>query len=188
MIDQPDLFVRGADLRIRREMQLDADWKFIRVLGEGKRIPDRFSDRVHLALAHMKVMRRMADVDLALWWGPQDKGLFGGYDFNWLPTFDPEFYTMADYTVRKRETETMTAVLSGAELSAMFDRSIATKELITWPQVKRQDIEAERRYSIVIPMDLVPKLGTRRKVLSTVAPGPAIMPDQVAREIFTPTN
>ena len=37
-------------------------------------------------------------------------------------------------------------------------------------------------------MDLVPKLGQRRRVLSEVAIGPAIMPDQVAEEVFADTN
>lgn len=188
MIDQPDLLVRRADLRIRREMQLDADWKFIRMKGEEKRIPDRFSDRLHLAMAHMKLMQRTAEVDFAFWWGPEDRGLFGGYDFNWLSTFDPEFYTMADYAVRRRETESMTAVLSGAEFCDIFDRWIATGEVVSWPAVKKEDLDVNGRYSIVIPMDLVPKLGNRKKVLSTVAPGPAIMPDQVAGEIFGPSD
>lgn len=187
MIDQPDLLVRGADLRIRREMQLDADWKFIRVEGESNRIPKQFSDRTHLAVAHMKAARKTANVDLALWWGPEDKGLFGGYDFNWLPTFDPASYTMADYAVRRRETESMTAVLSGEELRDIFDRWIATKEIITWPELKKENIEADGIYSIVIPMDLVPKLGNRKKILTNVAPGPAIMPEHVANEMFSPT-
>jgi hypothetical protein len=80
----------------------------------------------------------------------------------------------------------MTAALSGAELNNIFDRWIATSEIVTWPAVRTSNIEADRRYSIVIPMDLVPKLGQRGKALSTVAPGPAIMPDQVASEIFAP--
>lgn len=188
MIDQPDLLVRRADLRIRREMQLDADWKFIRFEGEEKRIPDRFSERVHLALAHMRVMQREAHVDFAFWWGPEDKGLFGGYDFNWLPTFDTTSYAMADYAVRRRETESMKAVLSGSELNDIFDRWIATREIVAWPELRKTDIDVNRRYSIVIPMDLVPKLGQRRRVLSEVAIGPAIMPDQVAGEIFAATS
>ncbi|MEK6239405.1 MAG: hypothetical protein N2C14_32205, partial [Planctomycetales bacterium] len=92
MIDQPDLLVRSVDLRIRREMQLNMEWEFPPRDGEDQRVPDRFSDRTHLAAVYMKVMRRAADADFALWWGPADKGLFGGYDFNWLPTFDPEVY------------------------------------------------------------------------------------------------
>ena len=185
MIDQPDLLVRGADLRIRREMQLDADWKFIKVEGESRRIPQQFSDRTNLAVAHMNVARNIANVDFAFWWGPEDKGLFGGYDFNWLRTFDPAFYTLADYAVRRRETEFMTAVLSGAELHDIYDRWIATKEIVIWPEFKKEEAEVDGQFSIVIPMDLVPKLGNRKKVLSNVAPAPAIMPRQVASEVFT---
>lgn len=188
MIDQPDLLVRSADLRICREMQLDANWEFIEFEGEEKRIPNRFSDRVHLAVAHMKVMKRAADVEFAFWWGPEDPGIFGGYDFNWLPTLDPRSFTMADFAVRRRETETMTATISGAELHDIFDRWISTREIITWPSFKKTDTEANRRYSIVIPMDLVPKLGQRRKTLGGVTAGPNIMPGQVAREIFDHTH
>ena len=92
---------------------------------------------------------------------------------------------MADYAIRKRETECMTGALSGKELQDVFDRWIATKEIITWPELKEEEIEADGRYSIAIPMDLVVKLGNRRKVLSDVAAGHAIMPAQVANEVFS---
>ncbi|MDA1015681.1 MAG: prolyl oligopeptidase family serine peptidase [Planctomycetota bacterium] len=183
MIDQADLLVRGVDLRIRREMQLDRNWRFIAYAGADKQAPDRFSDRAHLATAHMKVMQQAVEVDFAMWWGPEDKGLFGGYDFNWLPTFDPTSYTLADFAVRHRETETMTAVISGSELQDIFKRWIGTRELITWPTVTNETINVDRSYKIVIPMDMVPKLGIRRKVLSMVAAGPSILPAQVAAEI-----
>lgn len=188
MIDQPDLLVRGHDLRIRREMQFDDDWEFISYAGTDFRIADRYADRMHLAMAHMKAMHRAAAVDLALWWGPEDKGLFGGYDFNWLTAFDPESYTLADFSVRHRETESMTAVVPGTELRDIFVRWISTKELITWPELTKGAIESDRDYSIVIPMDLVPKLGIRQKTLSNVAVGPSILPDQIAAEIWGATD
>ncbi|MHC4879799.1 MAG: hypothetical protein ACYTGL_25380, partial [Planctomycetota bacterium] len=179
MIDQPDLLVRGVDLRIHREMQFDADWQFICFDGEDQSIPEGFANREHFARAHLQVMQKAADVDFALWWGPEDKGLFGGYDFNWLQEFDPSSYTLADYAVRRRETETMTGELPGDELLDIFDRWIAARELISWPEFRRSDIDGGRRYRIAIPMDLVPKLGIRRKTLSAVAPGPDILPSQV---------
>jgi predicted peptidase len=185
MIDQPDLYVRGTDLRIRREMQFDSKWEFIDLNGADQPVPGQFSERVHLATAHMKVMHQSASVDFAFWWGPEDKGLFGGYDFNWLPTFDPTVYTAADYAVRHRETETMTATLSGEELLDIHKRWIATRELVTWPPLSHAKIDVDGHYSIVIPMDLVPKLGNRRKILSNVSEGPSIMPAQVASRIFT---
>ena len=184
MIDQADLLVRDVDLSIRREMQFTTNWKFKERKDADLAVPPEFSNRNHLALAHMKVMQKATNVDFALWWGPEDKGSFGGYDFNWLPTFDPKFYTRADYAVRQRETECFTATISGAELQDFYRRWIATHELLTWPKVKQADIKTDRAYSIVLPMDLVVKLGTRRKVLSNVAPGPMILPNQVANEIF----
>jgi len=188
MIDQPDLLVRHADLRIRREMQLGADWRFLSLPGATQFFPARFADRIHLAQAHMKVMQREAKVDYAIWWGPEDKGLFGGYDFNWLTTFEGADYTRADYLVRRRETETMTATVTGKEFEELYNRWIAKGELITWPQVAKSGIQTESQYRIVIPMDMVPKLGTRRKVLSNVAPGPDVMPNQVVAEIFRNLN
>lgn len=184
MIDQPDLMVRDADLRIRCEMQLEAEWKFRKLQGADQHIPPQFSDRDHLAVAHMKVMQKAANVDFAFWWGPEDKGSFGGYDFNWLPTFDSEFYTRADYAVRQRETECLTATISGEELLDFDRRWISKNELITWPKMKADSIKADRKYRIVIPMDLVVKLGTRKKVLTDVAPGPMILPEQVVQGIF----
>ncbi len=188
MIDQPDLMVRGVDLRIRREMQLGADWRFVQIPGDEVRTPQRFANRTALAMSHVKVMRHKAGVDIALWWGPNDKGLFGGYDFNWLPALDPMHYTLADFRVRRRETETMTASVSGSELIEIHNRWIKTSELVTWPKVSVEDIDAERRYRIVIPMDLVAKLGIRRKTLSNVAPGPSVMPADVAAQVFDLPN
>ncbi|MBC8353376.1 MAG: hypothetical protein H8E66_15365 [Planctomycetes bacterium] len=184
MIDQPDLMVRGVDLRIRREMQLDSAWNFINLPGQERRVPERFSDRTHLGFAHLKAMWRASDVDVALWWGPEDKGLFGGYDFNWLPSLDPSSYTLADYLVRRREVETMTATISAAELTDIFKRWISTRELTTLPEINEQNIDPGEDYRIIIPMDLVPKLGIRRRILSDVAAGKAIAPPQVANEVF----
>lgn len=188
MIDQPDLLVRGADLRLHREMQLNSQWHFIKAQGENSPVPKELADRTHLAIAHMKVMRKVAKADFALWWGPEDKGAFGGYDFNWLPTLAPESYTRADYAIRKRETECLTSMLSGTELLDIDRRWIANKEIITWPEVKKRDIKVNGSYRIVIPLDLVVKLGNRRKTLSRVSTGPLITPDQVAREIFVATK
>ncbi|MBM84083.1 MAG: hypothetical protein CMJ78_26315, partial [Planctomycetaceae bacterium] len=184
MIDQPDLLVRGIDRRLRREMQFDKNWKYLDASGHDKLVPAKFADRKHLALAHMKVMHKQAKVDFAFWWGPEDKGLFGGYDFNWLIGFDPHSYTTADYLVRRRETETMTAVLTASEFRDIFSRWIKTNELITYPEISEGSIEDNRSYRIVIPMDMVPKLGIRRKVLGNVAIGPDIMPKDVAAEFF----
>lgn len=188
MIDQPDLLIRGIEGRIRREMQLDDNWKFIQIEGADRRIPNAYTDRMHLAIAHMKAMKKKAKADFALWWGPQDKGLFGGYDFNWLPTFDPRYYTLADYSIRRRETETMTAVLSGEELQDIFDRWITKREIVMWPAIFKDIVKSNRRYRIVIPMDLVPKLGLRRKVLSDVAVGTNLLPDMVVKEVFIPSK
>lgn len=186
MIDQPDLIVRRPDLRICREMQLNSDWTFVSVAGADQPIPKRFSDRTHLGSVYTKVMQSEAGVDFAFWWGPEDKGRFGGYDFNWLPAFDPEHYTQADYSVRRRETETMTASLSGSEMANIFRRWIATREIITWPVVRQEEISEDRTYRIVIPMDLVPKLGDRHRTLAEPGIGPSIMPNQIADEIFLP--
>ena len=70
------------------------------------------------------------------------------------------------------------------ELLDFVSRWIEKDELITVPAVKKEAIDANSRYRIVIPMDLVVKLGTRRKALSDVAPGPAIMPGDVTKEIW----
>ena len=185
LIDQPDLWVRGIDLRIQREMQFDVNWQFKSTSDLNRNLPKEFENRTHLALAHMKVMRQKSKVQYAFWWGPEDKGLFGGYDFNWLTTFEPNSYTTADYLVRHREVETMTAVIPGSEFLDIHKRWIGTRELITWPTVASKEIDPEKKYSIVIPMDMVPKLGIRRKTLGSVASGPNVMPADVVEEMFS---
>lgn len=185
MIDQADLLVRGTDLRIRREMKFGSDWMFKNIRGRDQSIPSKYTDRVALAISHMQVMQNATQADFALWWGPEDKGSFGGYDFNWLSTFDTKFYTRADYAVRQRETECFTATVSGKELLDFNQRWISKNELITWPKVKQESIDPKHTYHIVLPMDLVVKLGSRKKILSNVAPGPDITPDQVAKQIFS---
>ena len=184
MIDQPDLLVRRADLTLRREMQWNRRWRSTEPRNASPLVPKRFADRKHLAYAHMKVMRQLAKVDFALWWGPDDKGSFGGYDFNWLSGLDPTCYSKADYLVRRREVETLTASLTGSELKDFNKRWISKNELLTWPAVPWKEIRDQAMYRVCLPMDLVVKLGTRRKTLSHVAPGPNVMPKQVAKEIW----
>ena len=183
-IDQADVIVRGADMRIRREMQLGSDWELIEPGGTQQSIGESFTSRVQLANVHLRVMRDKSNADVALWWGPEDKGLFGGYDFNWLPTYEPTCYTRADFSVRRREVETMTATLPGTELRDVFRRWIATREIVSFPTLKVATIKPERQYRLVLPMDLIPKLGTRRKLLRDVMPGPNILPAEIAAEIF----
>lgn len=183
-IDQPDLVVQTADGKLQREMQFDANWRFLEPGGEQQRVPTQFRDRRHLGAAFARVMREESGADFGLWWGPTDRGLFGGYDFNWLLPMDPRHYSLADFRVRHGATESMTAELSGEELKEIHQRWIRPGELLTWPVLEGSEIQTDRTYSIVIPMDLVPKLGIRRKTLSGVAAGPAVTPQQIARAIF----
>jgi hypothetical protein len=66
----------------------------------------------------------------------------------------------------------MTATLYGEETLDIHKRWITTRELVTWPTISRNEIDIDRDYNIVIPMDLVPKLGNRRKIVSNVSEGP----------------
>ena len=62
---------------------------------------------VVVARAHMTVMRNKSRADFALWWGPADRGMWGA-DFNYLRRYNPQFYSEADFRIRRRAIETMT--------------------------------------------------------------------------------
>lgn len=78
----------------------------------------------------------------------------------------------------------MTAEIPGEELLDIVDRWIATRELITWPELQKVTITIDTQYHVALPMDLVVKLGTRQKSLLNVDAAPPVRPGHVAAEIF----
>ena len=148
-------------------MQFGLDWKFRSYPGEDDLVPASFAKRENLALKYLEVMRERTNADFALWWGPKDKGFYG-YDFNFLKTYDAEHYSMADFACQHSSFETMVGSVPGNELRDIYRRWIATEEIISYPPVKTASIDPARTYSLCVPMDLVAKLGNRRKVLRDV--------------------
>ena len=89
-----------------------------------------------------------------------------------------------DFRCKSVPMTSMTAYVSGAELRDIHDHWIAKREFLTVPPLDPSLLEAERLYHIVLPHELVIKLGSRKKLLTNVAEGPAVTPEEVLREIF----
>jgi hypothetical protein len=131
----------------------------------------------------MNIMKAKSKADFALWWGPADKGMWGA-DFNDLESYNPEFYTEADFRTQHRHYETTIGSVSGTDLKIIWNRWGTNHELQSVPKVTLDAIEDEKQYRVHIPMDLYIKLGQRRKNLFEPKEGPRIPSEQVMAEIF----
>ena len=113
-------------------MRLGKNWQWLKFVGEDKPIPDRFGDCANLAIECMNLMLSKSRADFALWWGPADQGMWGA-DFNHLNSYDPEFYTLADFRTQHRITETTLGSVTGAELKGIRTRWGRNRELLLSP-------------------------------------------------------
>ncbi len=182
-VSQSDLLVQNTEYKIARQMQFGKDWHWIKFPDAGKPIPARFADRAQLALIYMNLMKEKSAADFALWWGSADKGMWGA-DFNDLESYNPEFYTEADYRTQHRHYETTIGSVSGADLKEIWNRWGMNQELQSVPEVALGAIEDEKQYHVHIPMDLYIKLGQRKKNLGNPKVGPRIPSEEVMIEIF----
>ncbi len=182
-VSQPDLVVQDLEYRMARHMQFGKDWQWLNKPGAKIPIPARFADRTHLAKTCMNLMLKKSRADYALWWGPTDKGMWGG-DFNHLLRFDPASYTLADFRTRHRICETTLGSVSGAELKDIWTRWGQQRELLSVPEMVLEDIKDESEYHLHIPMDLYIKLGQRRKNLGNPKPGPTFTAEELIPLVF----
>ena len=182
-VGQADLVVQNLDCEIGRQMQFGRNWDWISLPGSDIPLPARFYGRESLAVAYLKVMRRRSAADYALWWGPADQGMWGT-DFNYLKRYNPDFFTQADWRTQHHLAETMTGIVSGAELKDIWARWGQNRELLSVPEMRIDALADEARYRIHIPMDLYIKLGQRKKNLHDPQPGPTISSEDVTAEIF----
>lgn len=182
-ISQADLAVQTLDNRISRQMQFDENWNWIEVPGSEQHMPNQIRDRSNLAMTHLEIMKRSSGADFAIWWGPEDRGMWG-YDFNFLRAYNPEFYTQADFRTQHQRIETMTGGVPGSEMRELWTRWGVTRELLSFPDVQIDELEDEKMYRIHIPMDLYIKLGQRKKVLISPKAGPNITSEEVLANIF----
>jgi hypothetical protein len=107
-----------------------------------------------------------------------------GFDFNFLKSYQPEFYTQADFRIRHRVAETMTGGVSGADLKEIWNRWGKNQELLSVPEIPIDAVDDEKEYRLNVPMDLYIKLGQRKKTLNDPKPGPPISDEAVMAEIF----
>lgn len=180
---QADLLVQKFDHQISRQLQFDKNWNWREFDGHDQRIPADFGDRDNLARAYLRLMLEKSGADFAMWWGPEDKGMWNT-DFNFLKAFDPEFYTLADFQTQHRAVTTTLGGVSGADLKEIWKKWGAIDEISIEPAFESASVEDEKIYRIAIPMDLYIKLGQRRKNLLEPEPGPAISTEEVRGEIF----
>ena len=131
----------------------------------------------------MKLMRKKSSADFALWWGPADRGMWG-HDLNFLPRYDSTDYTLKDYRTQRREIQTLTGSVSGAELRDIWKRWGENEEMIFEPMIDLSAIDDGKKYRLHIPMDFYIKLGQRKKALADPKPGPRINIEDLESAIF----
>lgn len=182
-VSQPDLVVQDLEYRIARQMQFDKSWHWLSVSGDATRISPRYTPRDKLALACMDLMLSKSHADFALWWGPADEGMWGT-DFNHLQSFDPAWYSLADFGTRHRVCETTLGSVTGADLKDIWNRWGRRKELLSVPTIAIDTLDDETVYRVHIPMDLYIKLGQRKKNLLDPQPGPVFTEEELAARIF----
>jgi len=185
-ISQADLLVQNLNHQIGRQMQFGKDWDWVIYPGADNPIPDRYSDRSDLALSHFKVMQKNSKADFAFWWGPSDKGMWGT-DFNFLKSYQPDFYTQADFQTQHHLAETMTGGLSGMEIKEIWKQWGQNQQLLMAPKIQINTLDDKKQYRVNIPMNLYIKLGQRKKNLDDPKSGPGIAPEEIMAEIF-PTD
>ena len=154
---QGDLVVQDLEQRILRQMQLGKNWQWSAV-GDEVRMPKSFHNRTDFARAFLRVMHKKSKTDFALWWGAEDKGIWGA-DFNFLKRYDPEHFTLADMSIERRPVETMLGSVTGSELKQIWNCWGLKRELIVFPDLKSDDLRDKKSYRLHIPMDLYIKLG-----------------------------
>ncbi len=182
-VSQPDLVVQDLKQRVARHMQYGRDWQWLKMAGDDTPIPPRFGDRANLAIACLNLMLSKSHADFALWWGPADRGMWGA-DFNHLQSYDPDFYTLADFRTQHRIAETTLGSVTGAELKEIWTRWGLNRELLSVPDIALEDIDDESEYRLHIPMDLYIKLGQRKKNLGDPKPGPTFTPEELTPHVF----
>jgi hypothetical protein len=182
-VSQADLVVQTLDNRISRQMQFGKNWRWMHSPGSDRHISGRFEERSNLAMTHLEIMKRKSDADFAIWWGPEDKGMWG-YDFNFLRQFNPEYYTLADFRTQHQRIETMTGGVPGSEMKDLWTRWGLNRELVIFPDIQIDALGDQKLYRIHIPMDLYIKLGQRKKTLVSPKEGPVITSDELIGEIL----
>lgn len=182
-ISQPDLIVQNLKNQVVRQMQFDKDWQWLKQPGEDVAIPRRFEQRASLAESCMKLMLSRSQADFALWWGPADRGMWG-FDFNYLRSYDSESFTLADFRIERRVSETTLGSVTGAELKEIWSRWGENQELQSVPVIEPAALVDESVYRLHIPMDLYIKLGQRKKNLRDPAPGPEFSMEALIPRIF----
>ncbi len=107
-----------------------------------------------------------------------------GADFNDLDSYNPEFYTEADFWTQHRHYETTLGSVSGADLKIIWNRWGTNQELQSVPEIAFDAIQDDEQYRVHIPMDLYIKLGQRKKNLGNPKAAPRIPAEEVMIEIF----
>ena len=182
-ISQADLAVMNLDHKFCRQMQFVQGWTWLVDNAADTSIPERFGERSELAREFMKAMLRASAADFALWWGPADQGMWGT-DFNFLPRYDADLYTLADFRTQRREFQTLTGSVGGTELREIWERWGERNEILVEPAIDFSEINDEKSYRLHIPMDFYIKLGQRKKALADPEPGPRISFRDVESSVF----
>jgi len=148
--DQPDLVVQTIDPvgeywdwsggPIRRQMQFTHGWKWRRVPGGDRRVPESMASAGGLATARARVIRRATGADLT----------FMRYLKDNRKAFEASSFSLADMAVERTPGKTVLCSLSGRDVVAFYDRATEEHGVAVWPPLDREKIEPGRTYRVAM--------------------------------------
>ena len=122
-------------------MQFTHGWKWRKVAGADRRVPEAMAGSRQMNLARLRVIRRTAGTDFAFWWSSKEED----------KEFDPKWFTLADMAAARMPSQTLTCRMTGADLIEIHEKFISKQQLVVLPAYKPADIDLKRTYSVAMP-------------------------------------
>ena len=172
--DQPDLVVQVIGGPVRRKMQFDRNWRWRKVPGVDRRLPQAMGAMRELVKSELRVIQRQTGSDFALSYGTMSDDM----------RFDPRFITLADVAVENTPRQTMLASMTGEELIEVLEKWPSEDDVCVVPAINPEVIDLQREYKIALPPSFCWKLRERQKNLRNVRAGPDLAAADVWAEVF----
>ena len=172
--DQADLVVQTIGGPVRRQMQLNRQWRWREMAGSDRRLPETMAARREITKAELRVIQRKTGADFAFTWGARADDVL----------FDPNDITWADVAIERTPRQTLLAKMTGEELIEVYEKWPSEDEICVFPPYDANDIDPQRDYDVVMPPHFCGRLSGRQKNLRDVQAGPDWDVAELWAEVF----
>jgi len=160
---------------VRRQMQFTHGWKWRRVPGGDRRVPETMTSAGGLAMARARVIRRATGADLAFMRHLKDN----------RKVFEAGSFSLADMAVESTPGKTVLCSLSGRDVFAFYDRVTEEHGVAVWPPLDRKKIEPGRIYRVAMDSRTSRHLPEKPiGELHNIKAGPGWRQEDLWREVF----